>query len=95
MDHDFEHDLNISRATEEALEQAKATLGEFFTHFAIVVQYDDGSVLHDSDNMLVEKALYLEALDMIKEEKRSESVDYELEWDDEDDDENYLVEDED
>lgn len=95
MDHEFEHDLNISRATEEALEQAKAILGEFFPHFALVVQYDDGSVLHDSDNTLVEKALYLEALEMIKDEKEAEGIDCDIDWEDDDDDGLSWVQDED
>ena len=91
----FTHELLLMNATEYGYEAAKAILGEHFPHFAIVVQYEDGSVWHESNNSLVEKALYIEALDMIKEEKRAEDLDLEIDWDDEDDDDYNLVEDED
>jgi len=54
---------------EDALEQAKAILGEHFQHYAVVVQYDDGSVWHEGNNELVSKALHEEALNMIREER--------------------------
>lgn len=73
-------------ATDDALENAKAALGEQFQHYAIVVQYDDGDVWHDSNNALVEKALYKEALTMIKEEREWEDNDIEVEWEEDDDD---------
>ena len=72
------------QATEEAYEKAKAILGEHFPNFAIVVQYEDGTVWHESNNTLVERALYIEALDMLKEERAGE--DYDIDWDDDDDD---------
>ncbi len=80
---------SIDKVTENAFEQAKAILGEFFPHFAIVVQYEDGSVWHESNNALVEKALYREALNIIKEEKEFEdcALECEIDWDDDDDDE--------
>ena len=88
MDHNFERNIILAQATEESLEKAKSILSEFFQHFAIVVQYEDGSVMHVTDNALVEKALYGEALGMIKEEKAFEDSDIEdceIEWEDEDD----------
>lgn len=88
MDHNFERNILIAQATEDSLEKAQSILSEFFQHFAIVVQYEDGSVMHVSDNSLVEKALYKEALGMIKEEKEFEDSDIEdceIEWEDEDD----------
>ena len=71
--------------TEDAFENAKTTLSEHFQHYAIVVQYDDGSVYHEGDNQLVEKALYLEALHLIKGERNWEESDLEIDWDDDDD----------
>jgi hypothetical protein len=88
MDHNFERNIILAQATEEAIEKAQAILSEFFQHFALVVQYDDGSVMHVSDNSLVEKALYREALDMIREDKEFEDCeleDCEIDWDDDDD----------
>jgi hypothetical protein len=78
-------------ATDDALENAKAALGEQFQHYAIVVQYDDGDVWHDSNNALVEKALYKEALTMIKEEREWEDSDVEIEWDDDSDGDDWKV----
>ena len=78
-------------ATDDALENAKAALGEQFQHYAIVVQYDDGDVWHDSNNALVEKALYKEALTMIKEEREGEDSDVETERDDESDGDDWKV----
>lgn len=59
------------QATEDAFEKAKAIIGEHFPNYAIVVQYDDGSVWHESNNTLVEKPLYIEALTMIKKSERA------------------------
>lgn len=93
MDHNFERNLILAQATEDALEQTTGTLSEFFQHYALVVQYEDGSVLHVSDNALVEKALYSEALEIIEEEKEFEDSDIidsdlEIDWgEDEDEDE--------
>jgi len=89
MDHNFERNLILAQATEDALEQTTGTLSEFFQHYALVVQYEDGSVLHVSDNALVEKALYSEALEIIEEEKEFEHSDFEdsdleIDWDDDD-----------
>jgi hypothetical protein len=69
---------SIEKATENAFERAKALLGEFFPHFAIVV-----------NNALVEKALYREALNIIKEEKEFEdcALECEIDWDDDEEDE--------
>jgi hypothetical protein len=78
-------------ATDDALENAKAALGEQFQHYAIVVQYDDGDVWHDSNNALVEKALYKEALTMIKEEREWEDSDVEIDWDDDSDGDDWKV----
>ena len=84
------------QATEESFEKAKAILGEQFQHYAIVVQYDDGSVWHESNNQLVEKALYHEALSMIKEEREYDDSDTEIDWEDEEEvDRSWLDEDED
>ena len=76
------------QATEDAFEKAKAIIGEHFPNYAIVVQYDDGSIWHESNNTLVEKPLYIEALTLIKEERKSEEIedDVDIDWDDEDDD---------
>lgn len=73
-------------ATDDALETAKAALGEQFQHYAIVVQYDDGEVWHEGNNALVEKALYDEALSMIKEEREWEGADLDVDWEEEEDD---------
>lgn len=89
MDHNFERNLILAQATEDALEQTTGTLSEFFQHYALVVQYEDGSVLHVSDNALVEKALYSEALEIIEEEKEFEDSDLEdceIDWDDDEED---------
>jgi len=93
MNHNFEREIIIERATENALENTRANLGEFFQHFALVVQYEDGSILHMSDNDLVEKALYREALEMMREERAFEDCELEdgdLDWDDDDDDDSFL-----
>lgn len=90
----FTLDLLLMASTEEAFENAKAILGEQFQHYAIVVQYDDGSVWHESNNQLVEKALYHEALGMIREEKEYDDSDIELEWDEDDDDDGWETVDE-
>lgn len=79
---------------EESLEQAKAILGEHFQHYAIVVQYDDGSVWHDGNNELVNKALHEEALNMIREEREWTDCDTEIQWDDDEDDDWKVVEEE-
>lgn len=76
---------------DDALEQAKAILGEHFQHYAIVVQYDDGSVWHEGDNELVSKALHEEALNMIREEREWADSDVDIEWDDDDDDDDWQV----
>jgi hypothetical protein len=94
MDHNFERNLILAQATEDALEQTTGTLSEFFQHYALVVQYEDGSVLHVSDNALVEKALYSEALEIIEEEKEFEDSDYidsdlEIDWDDDDEEDTF------
>ena len=68
---------------EDALEQAKAILGEHFQHYAIVVQYDDGSVWHEGNNELVSKALHEEALNMIREEREWADSDVDIDLDDE------------
>lgn len=78
-------------ATDDALENAKAALGEQFQHYAIVVQYDDGEVWHESNNSLVEKALYDEALNMMKEEREWADSDVDIEWDDDDEDDGWKV----
>lgn len=82
--------------TEDAFDKAVAILSEHFQHYAVVVQYDDGSIYHQGDNHLVEKALYQEALQLIKESKMWDD-DIDIEWDDEDedDDESWLEEDDD
>ena len=74
-------------AKEHAFEKAKAIIGEHFPNYAIVVQYDDGSIWHESNNTLVETPLYIEALTLIKEERKSEELedDVDIDWDDEDD----------
>jgi hypothetical protein len=83
------------QATEDGFEKAKAILGEHFPHFAIVVQYEDGSIWHEANNSLVEKALYIEALDMLKEERKADE-EFDIDWDDEeDDDRSWLDEDDD
>ena len=76
-------------ADEDAYEKAKAILGEHFSHYAIVVQYEDGSVWHESNNSLVERALYIEALEMIKEERLIDDSDVDIDWDDDDDDDGW------
>lgn len=93
MDHNFERNLILAQATEDALEQTTGTLSEFFQHYALVVQYEDGSVLHVSDNALVEKALYSEALEIIEEEKEfddSDLEDCEIDWDDDDEEDTFF-----
>jgi len=75
----------MSDPTENAFEDAKAKLSEHFLNYAIVVQYDDGSVWHEGNNHLVEKALYQEALQLIKSERNWEDSDLEIDWDDDDD----------
>ena len=63
--------------------KGKAILGEMFENYAIVVQYDDGSVFHDGNNEIVERALYQEALTMIEDEREwlDADVDVDLDWD--------------
>jgi hypothetical protein len=68
---------------EEAFERVRAILGEHFQHYAIVTQDEAGNIWREGDNDLVEKALYREALEMIKECENLENMDFELE-DDED-----------
>ena len=75
---------------ENALEKVTAILGEHFQHYAIVAQDEEGNVWREADNNLVEKALYREALLMIKECENLENMDVEIDWDDDDDDE-FLV----
>jgi hypothetical protein len=90
MNHNFEQNLILVKATEDALEKARGILGEFFPNFAVVVQYEDGSVWHESNNALVGKALLAEALELIQEEKEFEGrelEDCEIDWGDDDDDE--------
>jgi|TARA_R100000149_G_C5855943_1_gene123228 hypothetical protein len=77
-------------ATEIAFENAKTVLSEHFQHYAIVVQYDDGSVWHEGDNDLVEKALYHEALHLINDERRS-GEELDIDWGEEDDDDEQWV----
>ena len=67
---------------EEAFERVRAILGENFQHYAIVTQDEAGNIWREGDNDLVEKALYREALDMIKECEDLESMDFEIEDDD-------------
>jgi hypothetical protein len=69
---------------EEAFERVRAILGEHFQHYAIVTQDEAGNIWREGDNDLVEKALYREALEMIKECENLENMDFELEDDDED-----------
>ena len=76
---------------ENAFEQVKAILGEHFQHYAIVIQDEEGNVWRDGDNDLVEKALYTEALNMIKEFEDEESMDYEIEWEDDDDNDEFII----
>ena len=71
---------------DEALEQVKAILGEHFQHYALVVQYEDGSIWGEGDNDLVTKALHEEALHMIKEQREWEDCDIDIDWDDEEED---------
>ncbi len=78
-------------ATDDALENAKAALGEQFQHYAIVVQYDDGDIWHEGNNSLVEKALYKEALTIIKEEREWEDSDVDIDWDDDNDGDDWKV----
>jgi hypothetical protein len=67
---------------EEAFERVRAILGEHFQHYAIVTQDEAGNIWREGDNDLVEKALYREALEMIKECENLENMDFELEDDD-------------
>jgi hypothetical protein len=67
---------------EEAFERVRAILGEHFQHYAIVTQDEAGKIWREGDNDLVEKALYREALEMIKECENLENMDFELEDDD-------------
>jgi hypothetical protein len=86
LEHDvLTYNLMVMQATEDGYEKAKAILGEFFPNFAIVVQYEDGSVWHEANNALIEKALYIEALDMLKEEKRAEDTEVDIDWEEEED----------
>jgi len=78
------------QSVEEEFERAKAILGEHFQHFAVVVQYEDGSVWHEGNNALVEKALYEEALYIIKEEREAEDIVWEVDWDDEEEEDSWL-----
>ncbi len=71
---------------DDAMETAAATLGEHFENYAIVVQHSDGSVDHVGNNDLVERALYEEALYLIKEAREWEDSDIDIEYDDDDDD---------
>jgi hypothetical protein len=75
---------------ENALENVKAILGEHFQHYAIVAQDEEGNIWREADNDLVEKALYREALLMIKECEELENMDVEIDWGDDDDDD-FLV----
>ena len=75
--------------TDEALEQAKAILGEQFQNYAIVVQHDDEEVEYDSNNQLMGKALFQEALEQMKEQRELENQDVEVIWEDEDEDPPY------
>ncbi len=81
----FTENILLMQATEDAFERAKAIIGEHFPNYAIVVQYDDGSIWHESNNDLVERPLYLEALQMIKEEKQGEALEPDVYDDDEED----------
>jgi hypothetical protein len=76
---------------EEALEQAKAILGEHFQHYAIVVQYDDGSVWHEGNNGLVTKALHEEALNMIRDEREWADCEVDIDWDDDDEGDDWKI----
>jgi hypothetical protein len=61
---------------EEAFERVRAILGEHFQHYAIVTQDEAGNIWREGDNDLVEKALYREALEMIKECENLENMDF-------------------
>lgn len=76
---------------EEALEQAKAILGEHFQHYAIVVQYDDGSVWHEGNNELVTKALHEEALNMIRDEREWADCEVDIDWDDDEEGDDWKI----
>jgi len=69
---------------EEAIEQVKASLGEHFQNYAIVVQWDDGDIQYEFNNALVGKALFRESLVMLKREEDFEDEDVEIVWDDDD-----------
>ena len=75
--------------TDEALEQAQAILGEQFQNYAIVVQHDDEEVEYASNNQLMGKALFQEALEQMKEQRELENQDVEVIWEDEDEDPPY------
>jgi hypothetical protein len=73
-----------------ALEAAVGMLGEHFENYAIVVQYTDGSVWHQGNNDLTERALYQEALMMMREERQWEKSDVEIDWEDDDDEDDWV-----
>lgn len=75
---------------DDALEAAAGMLGEHFENYAIVVQYTDGTVWHQGNNDLTEKALYQEALTMMEEERQWEDSDVEIDWDDDDDQDDWV-----
>ena len=76
---------------EDAIDTVKATLGEHFQNFAIVVQWDCGEVQYEfnNDNKIVGKALFQESLQLMKDERELENEDIEVIWEDEEEEEGF------
>lgn len=71
---------------EQTVEQVKTILGEHFDNFALVVQYEDGSVWGETNNAVIARGLHLEALDQLKDARDATYESLECEWVDDDDD---------
>jgi hypothetical protein len=70
---------------EDAFETAKGILGEHFPNYAIVAQDSEENIWQDTNNSLIGKCLFQEALHLIEEERKWEDQECEIDWEDDDD----------
>jgi hypothetical protein len=69
----------MAQSQEDALGNSRTELGEQFSNYCIIVQYDDETVSYTGNNSLMTKALCQEALQMIEDQREA----VEIVWEDE------------
>ena len=66
--------FNLSDSESDAIERARAILGEHFDGFALVALHDSGEFVYDVSNPFIGKALMREALDDMRRDELGQAA---------------------